>query len=196
MAVHDAAPRGWTADEIGLVRLVADRCWDSIERARALRVLQASEMRFRALVDQATVGIARVDLTGAFTLVNPRYCQIVGYSEEELLGGMRLQDITHPDDLGPALERLHALIDGGPDFVIEKRHVRKDGGDVWVSNSVTGVRTPDGSLDGLIAVTLDITGRKQVEADLRAAGRMKDEFLTTLSHELRTPLNACSAGRT
>jgi PAS domain S-box len=124
--------------------------------------LRASEARFRAIVSQATAGVAQTDMTGRFVLVNTRYCEIVGYSESELLG-MRMQDITHPDDLARNLEQFHCLVNGGPDFVIEKRYVRKDGSAVWVNNNVGAVRDASGVLQSAAAVVLDITARRRAE---------------------------------
>jgi PAS domain S-box-containing protein len=128
--------------------------------------LRDSEARFRALVSQVTVGIAQVDLTGLFCLVNQRYCEIVGYREEELLQ-LRMQDITHPDDLEPNVTKFMALASGGPDFIVEKRYIRRDGSLVWVHNNVAAVRDPEGKLKGIVAVVLDITERQRAEAAVR-----------------------------
>ena len=73
----------------------------TLESEQALR---EGDERFRAVADQATVGVSGTDLTGRFTFANRRYCEIVGYAQEELLG-MRMQDITHPEDLHAKFEQ-------------------------------------------------------------------------------------------
>jgi PAS domain S-box-containing protein len=120
--------------------------------------------------------------------VNQRYCDIVRRSAEEL-SRLRLQDITHPDDLPRSLELLRPMIEGnGPPFVIEKRYVRPDESSVWVTNSVSFVRDRDGKPRNVVAVSLDLTDRKQAEESLREADHRKNEFLAMLAHELRNPL--------
>lgn len=126
----------------------------------------AMNAQFRAMFEQATVGIAQAELTGRYVLANPRYCAIVGYTEAELRG-LRVQDLTHPDDWPRNLQLFLALVAGGPDFTVEKRYVRKDGSHVWVSNSVTAVRDADGGITGVMAVTIDISDRVRAEAALR-----------------------------
>ncbi|MCA1995070.1 MAG: PAS domain S-box protein, partial [Coleofasciculus sp. S288] len=135
--------------------------------------LRESEARFRAIVNQATAGIAQTDLTGQFILVNQRYCNIVGYSMEELLQ-KRMQDITHPDDIPRNTELFQRMVTEGREFVIEKRYLRKDGSEVWVNNSVSVVRDKSGNPQSAVAVVLDVsdahrqaTQRKQVEEALR-----------------------------
>lgn len=135
------------------------------ERKRVEEALRDSEERFRSIVTQTTAGIAEVDLEGRFVLANERYCQIVGRSKEELYR-LRMQDITSPEDLGHNLPLFEQAISGGRSFEIEKRYVRPDGSAVWVSNSVTALRNRDGNPKGVIAVSLDITRRKQAEARL------------------------------
>jgi PAS domain S-box-containing protein len=68
--------------------------------------------------------------------VNERFCEISGYSQEQLLGGLRMQDITHPDDL-PETFVSSAGVEAGEAFEIEKRYIRPDGREVWVGNTVT-----------------------------------------------------------
>jgi PAS domain S-box-containing protein len=124
-----------------------------------------SEERFRGIVNQSIGGIAETDSTGRFTLVNDRYCDIVGYSREELLT-LRMQEITHTEDLPLNLELVEKLATEGTPFEIEKRYVRKDGSIVWVHNSVSGIRDANGNPQSLIAVSIDITERKRMEKDL------------------------------
>ena len=145
--------------------LVGGVAIDITERKRAEEALRASEERFRVIVDQATAGIAQVDLTGRFVLVNQRYCDIVGYPMAELLQ-KRMQDITHPDDLSRNVELFQRLVtEAGNDFLIEKRYIRKDGSEVWVSKSVSAACDTSGKPQYVIAVLLDVTDRKRAEAE-------------------------------
>src|SRR4029078_1868595 len=93
--------------------------------------------------NRVRVGWPRPALAGRFTFANPRYCEIVGYAPTELLE-MRMQDLTHAEDLSGYLDQFHQLVDGGEDFVIEQRSLRKDGRVIWVSNSVSSVRDANG----------------------------------------------------
>ncbi len=127
---------------------------------RAEDELRKSEERFRAIVSQATAGIVETDPTGRIIFANQRYCEIVGYDEAELRG-LRMHDITHADDLPVNAEQFRRLAQGGPDFVIEMRYIRKDGSEVWVNNSVSAVRDTAGRVRSIVAVTLDITERRQ-----------------------------------
>jgi PAS domain S-box-containing protein len=141
---------------------------DIRERKLAEEALRESEERFRAIVSQATGGIVETDLTGRIIFANQRYCEIVGYSEADLRG-LGMHDITHPDDLPADVELFRRLAEGGPDFVVEKRYVRKDGGEVWVSNSVNAVHDAAGLVMSIVAVTLDITERRRAEMALAEA---------------------------
>jgi PAS domain S-box-containing protein len=164
---------------------------DITERTRAERLLRQSEERFHSIVTQVTAGIAQTDSTGRFVLVNQRFCDIVGYAQEELYR-MRMQDMTHPADLSRNLPLFEQLAEGGHDFVIEKRFVRKDGSHVWVNNSVSTIRDASNNQKALVAVVIDITRQKDTEESLKEGDRRKNEFLAMLAHELRNPLAAIS----
>ena len=128
-----------------------------------------SEERFRALFNQATVGVAQVDsATGQFVRVNQRYADILGYSPQELVG-MTFQSLTHPDDLAADLAHVRHLQSGDvPEYRLEKRYIHKDGHEVWGDLTVSSMWA-SGSAPGYhIAVVQDITARKRMEENLRA----------------------------
>jgi PAS domain S-box-containing protein len=139
---------------------------DITEAKQAEIELREREQQYAAFINQATVGFAQVDLTGMFTLVNDRFCEIAGWSREELLE-RTMQSITHPDDLGRNLPLFEQAVRDGTPYAHEKRYIRKDGGIVWVNNSVSVIRRPGGTPYGVLAVTLDVTARRAAEQALR-----------------------------
>lgn len=156
---------------------------DITESRRTEEALRESEERFRRAFDDAPIGIALVSLEGRFVKVNRALCEIVGYSEAELLS-ITFQDITHPDDLPFDLEaKQHMLTGDLRVYQVEKRYLHKMGDSVHVLLSSSLVR--DHSEQPLYFVTQvqDISDRHKVD-------RMKDEFISIVSHELRTPLTA------
>ncbi len=160
-----------------------------------------SEERFRATFSSAAVGIAHVDIDGKWLLVNQKLCDIVGYTQSELLE-RTFQDITHPDDRDVDFEHYRRILVAEiQTYAVEKRYIRKDTSLVWINLTVSLVRTPLGEPEYFIAVVEDITERKQTEevrqkqieqehlvAELEQLNLLKDDFLSTVSHELRTPL--------
>jgi PAS domain S-box-containing protein len=160
---------------------------DVTDRKRAEAALRESEERLRNIFDQATAGIAQVDLTGRFLLVNRRFCEITGYTADQLRE-KACADITHPDDRACDRAMFETALAAREPYVIEKRYVRPDGSPVWVRNSVSEVRAGDGPPRHMLAVSIDITDRKRAEEALKEADRRKDEFLALLAHELRNPL--------
>ncbi|MFM7427154.1 MAG: PAS domain S-box protein, partial [Elainella sp.] len=122
--------------------------------------LEASEARFRAIFEHAAVGISQVSLTGEFLQVNQRYCELLGYSEAELLG-RSLADVTHPDDQEMEWQAIQQMLRGEVNAIsLEKRCICKTGEWRWVH--LTGSWVQD-HLEGrsyLIGVTEDIHDRK------------------------------------
>ena len=150
---------------------------DVTEQKRSEAALRASEERLRAIVNQGSIGVMQVDAAGSVTLVNRHWCEMLGYSEAELLQ-MNIADITDPRDLGPTLEAIRRLAEGGPDFVIEKRYRRRDGSILWASSSDSALRGPAKEYLGMVAFVVDISEQHrrqmiaegQKEAFERAAG--------------------------
>jgi PAS domain-containing protein len=92
--------------------VLARQAADLVERAQSEKALRENEERLRVIVDQTSAGIAQTDLTGRFELVNERYCEITGYSRDELLG-MRMQEITHPEDLPRRTASWSEMLEAG-----------------------------------------------------------------------------------
>ncbi len=130
--------------------------------------LRESEERFRAIFEQAAVGVGQVETeTGRFLRVNQKYCDIVGYTREEMTG-MTLMEITHPDDLQPSLDNIQRLIRGEiRDSSFEKRYIHKDGSIVWVNLTTSAMWGLDEKPNYHIAVVEDITQRKLAYTALR-----------------------------
>lgn len=149
-------------DDDGTIVGIVGISYSIADRNRAEKDLHDSERRFGALIDQATVGVAHADLEGRFIQVNEKYCRITGYSEQELLG-MRMQDLTHPDDLTHNLELLNKLSTAGTSYELEKRYRRKNGSIIWVQIGAAALRNREGKVESAVAVVLDITERKRSE---------------------------------
>jgi PAS domain S-box-containing protein len=141
---------------------------DITDRKRAEEALQESEKRFRAIYEQAPLGIALIDShTGQFLRINPKYCEIAGRTQEEMLK-LDFQSITHPDDLQADLDNMARLIKGTTRFFnMEKRYSRPDGSIVWVGLTVVPMWTEEERPRCHIAMVEDITERKRAAEALR-----------------------------
>ncbi len=146
---------------------------DETERQADAERTRRDQQRLRAVFEQAAVGIAEVSPDGRFLAVNPKLCQILGYSAAELLR-LRFQDVTLPEDLPKNLALLRETLEGKQAaYELEKRYRRKDGGIVWCHIAVGLVRAPTGEIERLISVVVDITGRKELEERLALAQRLE-----------------------
>ena len=147
---------------------------DITERKQTEEALRDSEEQFRGTFEQAAVGIFYSELDGRFIRVNQRVCDIVGYSQEELLV-RTFQEITHPDDLKADEEQIEkVLADTIPTYSMEKRYIRKDNSIVWVNLTVSLLRYQSGEPKYFIRVIEDITERKQSEeAKKRLEGQLR-----------------------
>jgi PAS domain S-box-containing protein len=140
---------------------------DITERKQAEAALRESEERFRAIFDLAAVGVVQVSLTGDLQLVNNQFCEIVGYTREELIG-RNIQEISHPGDLEEVKENTRRLVAGEiPYFSMEKRYIRKGGEVIWTKLHKSCVRDLDGHPRHSIVVLEDITEARNAQAALK-----------------------------
>src|SRR5688500_4095496 len=120
-----------------------------------------------ATYEQAAIGIAHLTLAEDWISVNQRFCDIVGYSREEIMG-MRIDDFTHPDDIAVRQDLISRVGDGElAGYNIEKRYIRKDGSLVWVHLPVSVVRAESGEPLYLVGFIQDVTERRNAETSAR-----------------------------
>ncbi|MBU1375571.1 MAG: PAS domain S-box protein [Alphaproteobacteria bacterium] len=150
--------------------------------------LEAAESRYRAVFDQAAVGVARVAASGRFLEVNERFCAITQYSRDDLLHST-FQAITHPDDLVTDIGRAQALLAGDiASYANEKRYVTKPGEVVWVNLTVSLVRDSHGDPAYFVTVIEDITVRKQAEAEQQRYQAQLRLMINELNHRVKNTL--------
>ncbi|NJC06458.1 PAS domain S-box-containing protein [Sphingomonas kaistensis] len=141
---------------------------DIHDRKLVEQEIQEAEARYRAIFEQAGVGVARVSPDGPFLEINDRYCQILRRSREEVLGS-GWQSITHPDDIDRDVAQVRAMLRGeSKGFDSEKRYVAPDGSDIWVNLTLGAQYDDDGKLLCFIPIAEDISARKAAEEALRA----------------------------
>ena len=152
---------GRLAGLIGVMVDITDR--KSMERA-----LRESEERYRAIFNNAAVGIVVTDRYGKFINANPAALKTLGYTPQEFESAS-FSDITHPDDVEISRNNFGALIRGEIDsYRIEKRYIRKDGEIAWVDLSVSPILDEKGVCVATFGMTVDITERKRAEQERKS----------------------------
>ncbi|MFC1751111.1 DAHL domain-containing protein [Pseudomonadota bacterium] len=147
-----------------------------------------------ALDEHAIVSIA--DVAGRITYANEKFCDISGYSKEDLVGkNHRLIKSDEHSDL--FFKDLWKTIANGKVWHGEIRNRSKDGSSYWVKSTIVPFLDKNGKPFQYVSIRTNITARKKMEADLNRAkneaevtNKMKSEFLANMSHEIRTPMNA------
>ena len=156
---------GWISGIIGLFIILIGAGFFIRVTNPMLRQLSENERQFRGTFEQAAVGIVHCDIDGRYTRVNQRFCDIVGYTQKELLE-KTFQSITHPDDLQPNLDQYYKIINGDINtYAMEKRYIKKDGTDIWINLTVSLIRDRLDRPDYFIEIIEDISDRKKAEEE-------------------------------
>jgi PAS domain S-box-containing protein len=121
---------------------------------------------YRAVFETSAAGMAVVLPDTRIVHANARLCEMLGYTEAELLG-VTLEDISHPDDLPTSRELRSELLSGARPLIgLEKRYVRKNGSVIWARVESSVIQASGGQAQRVLATLTDITERKEVESRL------------------------------
>lgn len=190
---HRLLTRAFTPDRVAVLRLLASQAAISLDNARLYTELRERETRIRSLVESNIIAIFSWNTGGRISGANEAFLQMAGYSRQDLLDGkIDWRDLTPPEFQAMDEAALAELMVKGSCMPYEKEYIRKDGRRIPV---LVGGAFTEGSQESGIAFMVDLTERKQAEADraarksAEAANEAKSMFLANMSHELRSPLS-------
>ncbi len=190
----------WVHVTVSAVRDAAGRWQHSIatvedisERKRAEETLRQSEEQLRLATLAAEIGIWSWTPGTPHVMVSANWRRLFGIAPDTDVTFETWANALHPEDRDRAVQELNAASEEHREFNTEYRVVRPDGTVRWVVDRGRAWYDESGRAIGMAGVNVDMTERKEMEEDLRGAGRRKDEFLAMLSHELRNPLAAISS---
>lgn len=162
---------GYIARPVSNRELVA-RVKAAIRLQQTEKALRVDEAEFRAIFEDAGIGCTLMEPDGRLVRANAAFCEMVGRTEDELLGA-GLGAITHPDDAVASWEFLESMLRGERDRgEMEKRYLRPDGQVVWAHINRVLARYPDGKPRHFISHIQDITARKDAEREVMRLNRM------------------------
>ena len=160
---------------------------DITARKRMEKQLRDSEERYRFTFEQAAIGIIHTSFEGRYLRCNKRFTEIVGYTEEELVG-MEFQQLTHPEDRAVSASTLREMTGGQADSsTVEKRYRHKDGHWFWTMLTISTQRDGQGNPLHFVAFVEDISQRKESEKVLQAM----TQALQSSEHRYRMAFQSC-----
>jgi PAS domain S-box-containing protein len=163
-------------DQKGEPSYIIGAATDITDQKKREEALAISEQRFRGMFDNTSVGIAIVNLNGAFLKVNPYFSELFGFIEEELLK-MDVLAITHPDFIDSSISRIQQMMLGkDTNFTDEKKYVRKDGQIFWGQVSVSLVKDLAGNPKHFVSIISNIHEKKLAEEALKMQARVLESM--------------------
>ena len=141
------------------------------------------EENLRAHIHQANAGITRADLEGRFIFVNQAFCDMLGYSEAELIG-KTIWEISHEADVQRNKRLFERMVREGESFQLEKRLVRRNGSVLWINVGTSPLQDAGGRIRGATSIVVDITRRKRAEEALLDSAR-RSLYLSAMSDAIR-----------
>ena len=175
------------------------RGFEKIRMLKEKQVMEGAlnevEQQIKASFNQAAIGITHLSLKGMWLTCNDKFCQIIGYDQEELRK-MSIFDVIPPEETNNIKKTIDELLMAKASyFSRETQCLRKDGLPVWVNITISPVSSPSGDPLYFILFIEDITKRREIEEmlqnlvrDLAEANQNLEDFTRTASHDLQEPL--------
>lgn len=154
----------------------------------ALKAAQNSLQQFVDALNESAI-VSKSDPTGRITFVNKKFCEISGYSQNELIGHSH-NIIRHPDMPKELFKEMWDTIKSGKHFKATIQNMTKEGSSYYVDSLILPLFDVNGEIVEYMAVRYDVTELILSRDRALKAEKAKDEFFSKMSHELRTPLNA------
>ncbi len=192
--IHSRADREITEEDVQLLTSMAAQIALAVENARLYLDLQASERKFRSLVENAEDVIYQTDADGCLTYVNPAMLTLLGREPLQLVRSRRpLLSLVHPDDAARVGAALVPMLAGEIMRSFEFRMTHADGETFrWFSQTNAPLRDNQTRVMGIQGVAHDITNRRALQAQIAQAERLADlgRMAASIAHEIRNPLGA------
>lgn len=169
---------------------------DITEQHRSQELLRKSEEKYRGIMNNMELGLLEVDNDQKIIRAYDRFCKMVGYTEEELVGQIAAE-LFLPEEFNEVIDTQQQKRSKGYASSYELQLIKKDGSRLWAIVSGAPIMDEDGAVVGSLGIHYDISERKQLEQELELAKQIAEDarqaekqFLANMSHEIRTPLNA------
>jgi PAS domain S-box-containing protein len=164
---------------------------DITERKLTEEALKESEEKFGNIFKNDAIGKSVTMLDGTMN-VNPAFCQMLGYTMEELTHE-KWQNITHPDDIELSENQLKQLRSGEKKSVrFIKRYLKKDGSIIWADTNVVLQKGRRDNPLYYITSIMDITERKRTEEEIQASLQEKELLLREIHHRVKNNMQVIS----
>jgi PAS domain S-box-containing protein len=178
--INSLQKNAFDEEELKLLKIIAQQIEIAINNAQQAEMLRESEERFRRIFEEGPLGMAVTGWDYRFIQVNTKLCQMLGHTEQELLG-LTFTEVTHPEDISKDVQLVQQIFRGEiPYYRVEKRYIKKNKEIIWCNLTSAGIHDMDGKCPYSLKMIEDITEHKRAEEALQEYA----ERLQSLSHKL------------